>query len=340
MSVTQEDIAKKAGVSRGTVYRALNARGRIDPVTAQRIRKIAAEMGYVRTGTSGIFAKIRNPKKIGVVIQSVETVFMKDILEMIRFKTKDYVIYGVEILIKPMTQLDVNQQIQAINDLLAEGIDGLALTPIEDDRVADLIETISEKVPVVTFNTDLVGCGRLAYVGQDNYKSGRTAAGLMNMILPTNGQVLVVTGYINNSSHQSRIEGFISEFSVLNSESKILPIERCNDSNEVAYQIVLNKLKEFPNIKGIYFSASGQTGACKAIDKLGLKEEIRFICHDKTEENLENLSTGLIDFVLDQDAEEQAIRPLQILHGILHNDEKPKKEFFWTHTGIFCSYNI
>ena len=47
MAGTIKEIAEKAGVSRGTVDRALNDRGRINPEVAERIRAIAKEMNYV-----------------------------------------------------------------------------------------------------------------------------------------------------------------------------------------------------------------------------------------------------------------------------------------------------
>ena len=48
MRVTLNQIAEAAGVSRGTVDRALNHRGRINPEVAERILRIAKEMGYRR----------------------------------------------------------------------------------------------------------------------------------------------------------------------------------------------------------------------------------------------------------------------------------------------------
>ena len=47
MSVTIQQIAEKAGVSRGTVDRALNNRGRINPEVAEMVKRTAEEMGYV-----------------------------------------------------------------------------------------------------------------------------------------------------------------------------------------------------------------------------------------------------------------------------------------------------
>ncbi len=46
MAVTLQQIAEAAGVSRGTVDRALNNRGRIRPEVEERIKKISQEMGY------------------------------------------------------------------------------------------------------------------------------------------------------------------------------------------------------------------------------------------------------------------------------------------------------
>ncbi len=46
MPVTLQQIAEAAGVSRGTVDRALKDRGRVRPEVAEKIKNIAKEMGY------------------------------------------------------------------------------------------------------------------------------------------------------------------------------------------------------------------------------------------------------------------------------------------------------
>ena len=46
MAGTIKEIAEKAGVSRGTVDRALNHRGRVNAEVAERIFEIAKEMNY------------------------------------------------------------------------------------------------------------------------------------------------------------------------------------------------------------------------------------------------------------------------------------------------------
>ena len=45
MAVTAQQIADLAGVSRGTVDRALHNRGRVNPEVKEKIQKIARELG-------------------------------------------------------------------------------------------------------------------------------------------------------------------------------------------------------------------------------------------------------------------------------------------------------
>lgn len=73
MAGTIKEIAEKAGVSRGTVDRALNNRGRINPEVAEKIKTIAKEMNYVPKKKK--MAK-EEAIKLGVVTQLAKSSFM------------------------------------------------------------------------------------------------------------------------------------------------------------------------------------------------------------------------------------------------------------------------
>ena len=85
MGVTIRQIAEAAGVSRGTVDRALNNRGRIRPEVAERVRQIAEEMGYKPNQLGRALSMSRNNIKIGVILQGAETPFICTII----IKVKD-----------------------------------------------------------------------------------------------------------------------------------------------------------------------------------------------------------------------------------------------------------
>ena len=80
MGVTLQQIAEAAGVSRGTVDRALNDRGRIKPEVAEKIKKIAEEMGYQPNRAGRALAMAKQSVRIGVILQSADTPFMKKVL--------------------------------------------------------------------------------------------------------------------------------------------------------------------------------------------------------------------------------------------------------------------
>ena len=65
-------------------------------------------------------------------------------------------------------------------------------------------------LPIITFNSDIVGTNRVCYVGLDNKRSGMTAAGLMGMLTRGTGKVLVIT-VSSNSVNNLRVDGFIQE---------------------------------------------------------------------------------------------------------------------------------
>ena len=81
MPVTLQQIAEAAGVSRGTVDRALKNRGRVNAEVAERIRKIAKEMGYQPSRAGRALAMAKKNVKIAVILQSAQTPFMNLVSE-------------------------------------------------------------------------------------------------------------------------------------------------------------------------------------------------------------------------------------------------------------------
>ena len=192
MAVTLAEIAALAGVSRGTVDRALNDRGRVDPKVAARVRRIAAERGYRPNRAGRMLARAKNPIRIGVIVQSVETMFMHTVFEEIERASAHFTTTGAEVLVRPLEGVDAQQQLDVIDELLEAGVQGIALSPAEDERVRARIQELSERMPVVTFNSDLPDSGRLCYVGVDNFACGRMSAGLMDLLLAGHGEVLLL----------------------------------------------------------------------------------------------------------------------------------------------------
>ena len=340
MAVTLVEIASLAGVSRGTVDRALNNRGRVDPEVADRVRRIAAELGYRPNREGRLLALAKNPIKIGIIVQSVETMFMHMVFEEVMRTQAQLTTPGAEIYVRPIQGVDAERQLAAIDELVELGVNGLALSPAEDARVRARIMELSSKVPVVTFNTDLPESGRLCYVGPDNYAFGRASAGLMNLLLAGKGSVLVVGGQENNLAHRQRVDGFRDEAESQFPGLELLPTENCGDDQKLAHDIVCRALREHPDLGGVYISVNGQIGACEALTEMGAAGRVRLICHDLIPANIENVRRGVIDFLIDQDAHMQGNRPTELLLDYLLCGDNPESERILAHIDIRNRYNV
>ena len=340
MAVTLAEIAALAGVSRGTVDRALNDRGRVDPKVAARVRRIAAERGYRPNRAGRMLARAKNPIRIGVIVQSVETMFMHTVFEEIERASAHFTTTGAEVLVRPLEGIDAQQQLDVIDELLEAGVQGIALSPAEDERIRARIQELSGRMPVVTFNSDLPDSGRLCYVGVDNFACGRMSAGLMDLLLAGHGEVLLVAGQENNWSHQQRVDGFQTEAAANFPGLSLLPPQTCGDDQQLAHDIVCRAVQEHPSLRGVYVSVNGQLGACDALRELGLQGKVHLICHDLIPANTENVRRGLIDFLIDQDAALQGARPIELLMDYLLAGEKPETDRILACIDIHNRYNV
>lgn len=340
MAVTLAEIAALAGVSRGTVDRALNDRGRVDPKVAARVRCIAAERGYRPNRAGRMLARAKNPIRIGVIVQSVETMFMHTVFEEIERASAHFTTTGAEVLVRPLEGIDAQQQLDVIDELLEAGVQGIALSPAEDERIRARIQELSGRMPVVTFNSDLPDSGRLCYVGVDNFACGRMSAGLMDLLLAGHGEVLLVAGQENNWSHQQRVDGFQTEAAANFPGLSLLPPQTCGDDQQLAHDIVCRAVQEHPSLRGVYVSVNGQLGACDALRELGLQGKVHLICHDLIPANTENVRRGLIDFLIDQDAALQGARPIELLMDYLLAGEKPETDRILACIDIRNRYNV
>lgn len=336
MAVTIQQIADRTGVSRGTVDRALNGRGRINKEVAQRICQTAEEMGYVRK-------KRRKPGfRIGIVTQLAESPFMQEVNRGIREAEKQLLAQNVKIVLKEGLLVDEKEQLKVLEQLESEGIDALAVMPADSEAIRSKLDQMIEKkgIPVVTFNSDIIGTKRSCYVGLDNHRSGRAAAGLMSQMNKERGRMLVITGYFMNRVSNSRVDGFVGEIKESFPGLELAGVHGSFDNAEEVENIIVKAMRDMPDITGIFVISGGQEGIRRAFEKLRLKKRPHTIIYDLTPSNRKLLEEDVVDFLIDQEAFAQGYRPPLILAEILSNGGKAKKEFYYTDIVIKTKYNL
>lgn len=259
MAVTLQQIAEAAGVSRGTVDRALNNRGRIRPEVEERIKKISQEMGYQPSRAGRALAMAKRKIRIGVILQYMKTPFMQQVLKGVMTAKEEVESFGGTVKIYEIEGAEPEKVMVAMEELREAGFNGIAMTPSEDQLLKARIDQYSEEygIPVVTFNADLEDTKRLCFVGQDTFQSGRTAAGLMNEMTDGKGQVAIISGQIANPGLISRQKGFTTEIKENFPELEVVDIRYSYDDEWVASKIVEELLELYPELTGIYITGHG-----------------------------------------------------------------------------------
>ena len=277
---TIKEIAALAGVSRGTVDRVLNDRGAVNPETAEKIRKIAKELDYKPNRAGLVLAAQKKRLKLGVILFSTGNPFFQDVLAGIDEKAEELANYNCTVITKKIS-FGVEAQLQTIDELLAEEVNGIAMTPYNDARIRNRINALYEQgIPVVTLNTDIENSRRLAYVGSNYTRSGATAAGLLQLMTSGTVNIGIVTGSSNILCHTERIAGFMKTLVPYRDRIHVIDTVEIHDDEVESYEKTTALLSEHPEINALFFAAGGVYGACRSVEALERKGSVRIIAFD------------------------------------------------------------
>lgn len=318
MPVTIKEIAALANVSRGTVDKVLNNRPGVKDSTREKVLKIAAELHYQPNFIGKALVHSNNPIKIGIILTPDYNPFVLELLEGIQTAQKEFSAFGLEVITKMMTTLEPAEQLSIINELVDMNVSGMAVFPLDDPQIFSRVNHLIEnQMAVITFNSRVEGIHHLSFIGQDHYKGGRTAAGLLNKICPPGTQVGVIISSRNLSCHQDRLSGFQDKLAEVDSNFKILDIQDNQDKKEDAFRITLEYCNNYPDLGAIYLTSGGVTGVVSALEVAEKSPQVKIICHDITPDTVRLLKQGTVDFALGQNPVQQGYQLVKTLFEYL-----------------------
>lgn len=106
--------------------------------------------------------------------------------------------------------VDVVKQSNDVDDLLAQGVDAIVLSPVESDGLVNATKRAMEAgVPVIVLDRD-VFTDKTLFMGQSNFSLGQRVAEVLVDKLGEKGNVLEITGLLGSSPAIDRHEGFMS----------------------------------------------------------------------------------------------------------------------------------
>jgi ribose transport system substrate-binding protein len=103
------------------------------------------------------------------------------------------------------------EQVQIVQDLVAKGVDGIAVSPSNAAAMAVALRAAKDAgIPVLTWDSDLLPEDkglRLAYIGTKNYDIGVNLAKLAMQVKPNGGTVCIQSGGAAAANHNERMQG-------------------------------------------------------------------------------------------------------------------------------------
>ena len=175
---TIETIAKRAGVSRGTVDRVLHERGRVKPETVERVHDAMAELNYQPNALGRAFYMARQNNRIGVLVSLREPDFQRQVLDGVEDGVAYARQHSVDVLMEFASPENETAYLGALDRLAGEDLRGLVLRGIQGEAVAGRLRALRERGTLPkrlhyccvgpTIGTH-IGPGALgmAYIGQD-----------------------------------------------------------------------------------------------------------------------------------------------------------------------------
>ncbi|RYX82597.1 ABC transporter substrate-binding protein [bacterium] len=191
------------------------------------------------------------------------------------------------------------EQTQIVNDLLAKGVDGIAISPVDPDNQTNFINSTSARTLVFTQDSDAPHSKRTCFIGTDNIAAGYQAGEELKKALPRGGNIMIFVGRRDARNAADRIKGL--KESLGQSRIKVLGV-RTDDTDRVkAKANVSDALIRYPKLAacvGIWsYNGPAILSALRDAKKTG---KVKIVCFDEEEDVLSGIKNGEISAAIVQ----------------------------------------
>ncbi len=331
-------IAELAGVSIGTVDRALHGRPGINDETRQRVLDIAKQIGY-RPNLAARSLSTGQRIRIGVCVPQEIRYFYNELWEGIQEEVNRYSDRGIEFVLRPIPELGKGER-QAFRKIIDSGVQGVVVTPGNPDAMTPLIDAAEESgVRVVCVSTDAPGSLRSCIVCVEPKLNGLIAGELMSKFVPSGSKVAIVTGMLTTVDHREKADGFTRSFSEFCRGGCVATTIEAHEDPEESFRKTRKLLKRIPDLAGIYVNTVNCLPVCRALSEAKRMGSVRLIATDLFREMIPYFKSGTIDASMHQRPYRQGqIAVRSLAEHLLHNADLPKTHYL--NPGIILGSNL
>lgn len=162
---------------------------------------------------------------------------------------------AVELLAVGPASADAMEQARIMDDLIARGVDGIAVSCNDPTACAAPIDrAVATGIPVMTWDSDSPESQRFSFLSIDNYASGRTAADQLAAAIGGQGKVAIITGVPGALNLQQRVEGFNDRLAEAYPDMQVVRVFASNEDINLGVQGVEETMQAHPDLRGWFFA--------------------------------------------------------------------------------------
>ena len=339
MRATIKMIAERAGVSIGTVDRVLHNRPYVKEEVRRRVLEVMEELDYQPNRMASALATSGMARQFAIIQPTWESYVGEAMAAGVAKFRRDRRDYNLSVTVHPYHQGRMEDCLRLL-DRAAEEAQGIALCAADCPAVRRKLEQLAEqRVPVVTFNSDIAGGKRLCFVGEDAHHAGRVAGEIAAKFLSPGDRLLLVYADHGYSGHKGRADGFLERLEERGLSRADCRVEEPHDDYGETFSAVSSALAEEPDLKYIYMANRSVPACMEALRRSGRAGQVRVLAHDSGPETEAYLRSGALDFVIDQNLAYQSRKALEILFDAVVEHRMPERDCFYPASPILTAEN-
>jgi ribose transport system substrate-binding protein len=215
--------------------------------------------------------------------------------------------FNVDIIWKgPVKEDDRANQIQVVQEFVADKVAGIVLAPLDDNALLNPVRAAGrEKIPVVIIDSWLKGePGKdfVSFVATDNRKGGELDGEELARLLNSKGKVVMLRYAVGSASTDEREAGFLDAISK-HPGLQVISSDRYSQATvDTAKTAALNMVDTLKEADGIFTPNESSTqGMLLALQQVGLAGKVKFVGFDQTPALVNALKKGQINALISQD---------------------------------------
>jgi LacI family transcriptional regulator len=302
-----KDIAKRSGVSVGTVDRVLHDRPNVSKTAREKVEKALKEMDYRPNMYASALAYNKKYTFYCLIPKHESEAYWEEIEEGAMTVCERRRDFHVSLKMIYYKRFDLNTFEKATAECLKAQPDGVIIVPSTLDYTRKFTDILHEQnTPFILLDSYMPDLKPLSFYGQDSFCSGYFAARMLMLVAYKESEILLMKqmkdGYVASKQQENRETGFRHYMHDHFPDIKITEVDLSLDKDKEEYDSILEHFfTQHPHVHHcITF-----TSKAHLVGEFLLRSNrrnVQIMGYDMVEKNAECLKQGSISFLIAQHA--------------------------------------